>query len=435
MASTKDENCRRVHPLPYQSILDELLWANKTVIAASSAAVVGVLAGYPFDSVKTRLQTQHYDSMGACIKQTYKEEGFRGFFRGILPPLITVSIIKSISFSVYEESKAFCKTRYPYMKQDTLGSTMAVSTLGGFTSGAFIAALSCPFELVKIQKQLEFLLQASSVSTGATVVRSISENDMRSNSGLRSTVGRTVGAGLPISAMANPCIPPLSPTPTSQSPSDPICHNNKRIIQSSSSSTITPSSSLKSTTTSTTSSHHRSSQLPPFSSKSSSNGRSSTSSWASAKEIIKKKGIGALYNGFGLHFLRDSVGTGVYFGGYETTKYLLTTKDKKSGPLIQFLAGGICGILCWLVVFPIDLVKTLKQKEVLSPTPHYRNARECIANIIRQKGYRGFYSGVSVTLLRAFPIHSLNFLVYEQTLLLVGRLTHHDNGCHDHVSL
>ncbi|KAI8085176.1 ribonuclease H-like domain-containing protein [Halteromyces radiatus] len=240
---------------------------------------------------------------------------------------------------------------------------MAVSTLGGFTSGAFIAALSCPFELVKIQKQLEFLLQASSVSTGATVVRSLSENDIRPSCGARSTINRTVGAGMPISPLSN------------------------------------PSSTQASTSTST------SLVELPYS--------ISTSSWASAKEIIRKKGITALYNGFGLHFLRDSVGTGVYFGAYETTKYLLTKKNEKAGPLTQFLAGGICGILCWLVVFPIDLVKTLKQKEILSPSPLYSRVSDCVANIARQKGYMGFYSGISVTLLRAFPIHSLNFLLIK----------------------
>lgn len=130
--------------------------------------------------------------------------------------------------------------------------------------------------------------------------------------------------------------------------------------------------------------------------------------------------------------VRDSVGTGVYFGTYETTKFLLTKKDQSAGPLTQFLAGGICGILCWLVVFPIDLVKTLKQKEILSPQPLYKNASDCIRGIIEKKGFKGFYSGVSVTLLRAFPIHSLNFLVYEQTLLLVAKLSHHQ---HEHVSL
>ncbi|KAI9257422.1 mitochondrial carrier protein-domain-containing protein [Sporodiniella umbellata] len=75
---------RTSHPSHIPFLNKELLWTNKTVIAASSAAIVGVISGYPFDSVKTRLQTQHYNSITACVKQTYKEEGVRGFFRGII---------------------------------------------------------------------------------------------------------------------------------------------------------------------------------------------------------------------------------------------------------------------------------------------------------------------------------------------------------------
>ncbi|KAI9481157.1 MAG: hypothetical protein EXX96DRAFT_447319, partial [Benjaminiella poitrasii] len=73
---------RKVHPLPFHSIYQEILWANRTIIAASAAAIVGVVSGYPFDSIKTRLQTQNYDSISSCIKRTYKDEGIRGFFRG-----------------------------------------------------------------------------------------------------------------------------------------------------------------------------------------------------------------------------------------------------------------------------------------------------------------------------------------------------------------
>ncbi|OAD74600.1 hypothetical protein PHYBLDRAFT_111764, partial [Phycomyces blakesleeanus NRRL 1555(-)] len=307
---------------------------NRTIIAASSAAVVGVLAGYPFDSVKTRMQTQPYDSISACVRHTYKEEGIRGFFRGIVPPLITVSIIKSVSFSVYEKTKRYCKANYPFFNQDSLGSTFVLSTTGGVVTGAFIATLSCPFELIKIQKQLEFLLQASSISTGATVMRPMAENDP---------------------------------------------------------------------------------------------------SWHSAKEIIKKKGLPGLWSGFGLHFVRDALGTGVYFGGYETTKYLLNQgSGQPAGPLTQFLAGGICGILCWLVVFPIDLVKSLMQKEIMAQRPTYGRTSDCIRDIYKAKGTLGFYRGITVTLVRAFPIHSLNFLVYEQTLLLMRYLSDHTQ---DQVSL
>lgn len=103
------------------------------------------------------------------------------------------------------------------------------------------------------------------------------------------------------------------------------------------------------------------------------------------------------------NLVRDTVGTGVYFGGYETTKFLLTSEERPAGPMTQFLAGGICGILCWLAVFPIDLVKSLLQKDVLAPCPRYPDAATCIHDIYKTRGFTGFYRGVTVTLMRAFP--------------------------------
>lgn len=123
---------------------------------------------------------------------------------------------------------------------------MAISTFAGSVSGAFIATLSCPFELVKVQKQLEFLLlQTSSISTGSTVY-------MRD---LKHTTNKTVGAGLPVAPIATP--PVVKP----------------------------PSTSIQQTAT------------PPMKR----NMYTSTSSWHSAKDIIKKKGITGLYSGFSLH--------------------------------------------------------------------------------------------------------------------------------------
>ena len=90
------------------------------------------------------MQTEPYNSIKSCVRQTYRDEGVRGFFRGVLPPLVTVSIIKSISFSVYEETKHFCKSRFPYLNRDELSPVMTLSTFGGAVSGAFIATFSCP---------------------------------------------------------------------------------------------------------------------------------------------------------------------------------------------------------------------------------------------------------------------------------------------------
>ncbi|KAI7889260.1 ribonuclease H-like domain-containing protein [Mucor mucedo] len=187
---------------------------------------------------------------------------------------------------------------------------------------------------------------------------------------LKPTTNRTVGAGLPVAPIATPPVARDKPVSTTVIP-------KKR------------------------------------------NMYTSTSSWHSAKDIFRKKGLTGLYSGFSLHLVRDTVGTAVYFGGYETTKYVLSGGDKasKGSPLTQFLAGGICGIMCWLVVFPLDLVKTLIQKEILQPNPTYKNAQACVKDIYTRNGVAGFYRGITVTLIRAFPIHSLNFLVYEQTLI------------------
>lgn len=181
------------------------------------------------------LEASKHECMTLCVLTVYK---------GIIPPLITVSIIKSISFSVYEQSKAFCKQySSTVFDQNTLPSTMTVSTTAGSVSGAFIASLSCPFELVKIQKQLEYLLQASSISTGdLAMVRPV-------NNDLKPTISRTVGAGLPVTPTSSP------PQPRNTS----HCITHKRTLYT------------------------------------------STSSWHSAKEILKKRGPLGLYSGFSLH--------------------------------------------------------------------------------------------------------------------------------------
>ncbi|RUS31220.1 mitochondrial carrier domain-containing protein, partial [Jimgerdemannia flammicorona] len=116
---------------------------------------------------------------------------------------------------------------------------------------------------------------------------------------------------------------------------------------------------------------------------------------------------------------RDTLGTSVYFGSYETVKRLLTTPTSPAGPLTHFLAGGLCGIFCWLVVFPIDLVKSVIQKEAMHPHPTHDSIPVVVREILARSGYRGFYRGLGVTLMRAFPIHSLNFLVYEQVLKMI----------------
>ncbi|KAF9576626.1 hypothetical protein EC968_006973 [Mortierella alpina] len=347
---------------------------NRTVLAASSAAVCSVLSGFPFDSVKTRMQTHSYNSIMDCVRRTYAEERLGGFFRGMIPPLITVSIIKSISFSVYEGSKQQIKSTSKSLQGDTIPSLIGLTFISGSVAGTVVAMMSSPLELVKLQRQLEKLMamharkEAEITSlTGDALLREGLATEKKSAAVIAAKIER---------------------------------HSHGSITQYG---------------------------APKE--------EAGASSWRTAKAIVQKKGWTGLYKGANLHVSRDMLGTGIYFSSYETIKRLMsetiehikphphnsaesvtTTQLKGPGPMVHFLAGGLCGVFSWLVVFPIDLVKSVVQKEVLLSKPKYSGALDCAKDIVRREGVRGLYRGLSVTCYRAMPIHSLNFLVYEAVM-------------------
>lgn len=77
------------------------------------------------------------------------------------------------------------------------------------------------------------------------------------------------------------------------------------------------------------------------------------SSWNSMKRIIARRGPLGLWTGFRLHLLRDVIGSGIYFGVYETTKQSLNSyygAEKANSAGAIAVAGAICGVGAWVVV-------------------------------------------------------------------------------------
>ncbi|KAI8609707.1 mitochondrial carrier domain-containing protein, partial [Chytriomyces sp. MP71] len=70
-------------------------------IAGGCGGVFNVIVGYPFDTVKVRLQTSsEYRGFADCVKTMIRTEGLRGFYRGINAPLLGVVPMWAISFWV-----------------------------------------------------------------------------------------------------------------------------------------------------------------------------------------------------------------------------------------------------------------------------------------------------------------------------------------------
>jgi solute carrier family 25 carnitine/acylcarnitine transporter 20/29 len=75
------------------------------------------------------------------------------------------------------------------------------------------------------------------------------------------------------------------------------------------------------------------------------------------RDIYRASGVRGLYFGGLITSLRDSIGYGFYFWGYEGAKYILLDKaDSERMRTIKMLgAGGIAGCITWASVYPLGI--------------------------------------------------------------------------------
>ncbi|KAI9664589.1 MAG: hypothetical protein M1821_006035 [Bathelium mastoideum] len=147
-----------------------LLKKYRTEVAASSASLLSTFVTFPLDSVKSRVQTYKFSTSYACAVHTYKTEGIYGFWRGTLAPLASITLVRTVSFSIYQSAKYtldkwfYARTGSSPLKianQDGALPTFSTVTcfgVAGAASGAAVTAIACPFELTKLSAQLSVLM-------------------------------------------------------------------------------------------------------------------------------------------------------------------------------------------------------------------------------------------------------------------------------------
>ncbi|ODQ63911.1 ornithine transporter of the mitochondrial inner membrane, partial [Nadsonia fulvescens var. elongata DSM 6958] len=149
----------------------------KSSFAAWVAGLAGTTVGFPFDSVKSRLQTYKFSSSWDCIIETKNKEGLRGFFRGVTVPLISSSIVRSLSVTVYTNTRPIFRDFWygdnVNKYEPTINTSplyvralheLSIAWLAGTTAGAACSIVACPFEFTKLAAQIEILVQAEGKS-------------------------------------------------------------------------------------------------------------------------------------------------------------------------------------------------------------------------------------------------------------------------------
>ena len=147
-----------------------------------------------------------------------------------------------------------------------------------------------------------------------------------------------------------------------------------------------------------------------------------------ARRILRQEGLRGMYKGWSAQALSETIGRGVYFGTYEAMKRLHRGEDlvassshhgrqSHDAPLsIRMLCGAVSGIVGWTVVYPIDVLKNRIQAEKISSEVHHRTMGSLLrtgARLYRNHGASIFYRGLSVMLVRAFPVSAIALPTYD----------------------
>lgn len=282
------------------------------VIAGSIGGVAQVFVGHPLDSLKVRMQTQttgKYGGMMSGMATIFREEGVRGFYKGVQSPLAGLSAINAIVFASYTKSKNL-------LRKDA-SDPLSIGQLfcAGAMVGTAVSLVEAPVDLFKSQLQVQY---------GGSIV-------------------------------------------------------------------------------------------PKYS-----------GFFDCAKKITTTYGIRGVFQGYSAAIVKIIPNYAAYFGFYEMSRRTFArgyggNVDLLPAPYV-LAAGGIAGTLSWLVIYPLDVVKSKMQCDSTEPSQRvYRTLGSTIQQVYRTQGFRGFWVGVAPCLVRAFPANAVCFLVYDRTRRLFDK--------------
>lgn len=136
------------------------------------------------------------------------------------------------------------------------------------------------------------------------------------------------------------------------------------------------------------------------------------------RSILTHLGLPGLYSGYKHHLLRDSLSLGIYYCIYESFKWginaAIDLKAQSSSPIAILLSGGLSGVMCWALIFPVDTTKSLIQKDAVRNIVRKEHGLEPEPAPIRKiRMKRSLYRGLGISVTRSFIVNMVFFSSFE----------------------
>lgn len=129
-------------------------------------------------------------------------------------------------------------------------------------------------------------------------------------------------------------------------------------------------------------------------------------------KTFRSEGLFGVYRGLGCTILRDSPAFGVYFAGYEYLTEKVTDSKGNVNTLNLLLVGGLAGVISWVVIYPLDVIKSRLQVDGMEgDAKKYKGLWDCMRKSYKTEGLSVFARGLNSTIIRAFPTNAATFAV------------------------
>ncbi|PNH07796.1 Mitochondrial substrate carrier family protein G [Tetrabaena socialis] len=138
-----------------------------------------------------------------------------------------------------------------------------------------------------------------------------------------------------------------------------------------------------------------------------------------ARKTVQWEGLGGLYKGLGPTLLRNTPANAVYLGNFEVFKQLVaqrsgcSTTELSAGTITA--CAGLGGITYWLVIFPVDCIKSAMQTDAIAVADRkYKTIGSAARLLWAEGGVRRFYKGFTPCIIRAAPANGVMLLTVDK---------------------
>lgn len=107
------------------------------------------LLTYPLDTTKARVQAGVFPTVSACVRETLRREGVRGFYRGCSTPVVSQPLYIGSAFGGMEAGRAF----YDAHLKPTDPGSRRVEWLERLVFAGTCAGVSCATVVTGVQRQ------------------------------------------------------------------------------------------------------------------------------------------------------------------------------------------------------------------------------------------------------------------------------------------